>query len=70
MASERKVSEKVHIILCTTRNFNEDKIYEAFPNRKDSVYAKSIKFIVPLSGMTQPSPERISWKNYMFVSEK
>ena len=51
-------------------NFNEDKIYEAFPNRKDSVYAKSIKFIVPLSGMTQPSPERISWKNYMFVSEK
>ncbi len=51
-------------------NFNEDKIYEAFPNRKDSVYAKSIKFIVPLSGMTQPSPEKISWKNYMFVSEK
>jgi len=51
-------------------NFNEDKVYEAFPNRKDSVYAKSIKFIVPLSGMTQPSPERISWKNYMFVSEK
>jgi hypothetical protein len=51
-------------------NFDENKIYEAFPNRKDSVYAKSIKFIVPLSGMTQPSPERISWKNYMFVSEK
>ncbi len=51
-------------------NFNEDKIYEAFPNRKDSVYAKSIKFIVPLSGMTQPSPGKVSWKNYMFVSEK
>ena len=51
-------------------NFNENKIYEAFPNRKDSVYAKSIKFIVPLSGMTQPSPEKILWKNYMFVSEK
>jgi hypothetical protein len=51
-------------------NFDENKIYEAFPKRKDSVYAKSIKFIVPLSGMTQPSPERISWKNYMFVSEK
>jgi len=51
-------------------NFNENKIYEAFPNRKDSVYAKSIKFIVPLSGMTQPSPEKVSWKNYMFVSEK
>ena len=51
-------------------NFNEDAVYEAFPNRRDSVYAKSIKFIVPLSGMTQPSPGRISWKNYMFVSEK
>ena len=51
-------------------NFDENKIYEAFPNRKDSVYAKSIKFIVPLSGMTQPSPEKVSWKNYMFVSEK
>lgn len=51
-------------------NFNEDKVYEAFPNRKDSVYAKSIKFIVPLSGMIQPSPERTLWKNYMFVNEK
>ena len=51
-------------------NFDENKVYEAFPNRKDSVYAKSIKFIVPLSGMTQPSPEKVSWKNYLFVSEK
>ena len=51
-------------------NFDEDKVYESFPDRKDSVYAKSIKFIVPLSGMTQPSPENISWRNYMFVSEK
>ena len=51
-------------------NFNEDAVYEAFPKRKDSVYAKSIKFIVPLSGMTQPIPGKISWKNYMFVSEK
>lgn len=51
-------------------NFNEEKVYEAFPNRKDSVYAKSIKFIVPLSGMTQPSPEKRLWKNYMFVTEK
>jgi len=51
-------------------NFDENKVYEAFPNRKNSVYAKSIKFIVPLSGMTQPSPEKNLWKNYMFVKEK
>jgi len=51
-------------------NFDEDKVYEAFPNRKDSVYAKSIKFIVPLSGMTQNSPGKNMWHNYMFVNEK
>lgn len=51
-------------------NFDEDKVYEEFPNRKDSVYAKSIKFIVPLNGMTQFSPESILWKNYAFVNEK
>jgi len=51
-------------------NFDEDKVYEAFPNRKDSVYAKSIKFIVPLSGMTQNSPGKNMWQNYMFVNEK
>lgn len=51
-------------------NFDEDIVYEAFPNRKDSVYAKSIKFIVPLSGMTQSSPGKSLWKNYMFVREK
>jgi hypothetical protein len=51
-------------------NFDEDKVYKEFPNRKDSVYAKSIKFIMPLSGMTQPSPGKNIWKNYMFVNEK
>jgi hypothetical protein len=51
-------------------NFDEDAVYNAFPNRKDSVYAKSIKFIVPLSGMTQPSTANTLWKNYMFVKKK
>ena len=51
-------------------NFDEDKVYEAFPDRKDSVYAKSIKFIIPLSGMTQSSPGKSMWQNYMFVNEK
>ena len=51
-------------------NFDEDKVYKEFPNRKDSVYAKSIKFILPLSGMTQPSPNKNVWKNYMFVNDK
>jgi len=51
-------------------NFDEDRVYEAFPNRKDSVYAKSIKFIVPLSGMTQSSPGKNIWRNYAFVNDK
>ena len=51
-------------------NFDEDRVYEAFPNRKDSVYAKSIKFIVPLSGMTQSSPGKNIWRNYAFVNAK
>jgi hypothetical protein len=51
-------------------NFDEDKVYDAFPNRKDSVYAKSIKFVLPLSGMAQSSPGKNVWKNYMFVNDK
>ena len=51
-------------------NFDEDKVYDAFPNRKDSVYAKSIKFITPLSGMVQRTPDKINWKDFQFVKEK
>lgn len=51
-------------------NFDENKVFEEFPHRKNSVYAKSIKFIVPLSNFHQQSPEKILSKNYMFVSEK
>ena len=51
-------------------NFDEDKVYEAFPDRRDSIYAKSIKFIMPFSGMTQSSPGKNMWKNYMFINDK
>jgi hypothetical protein len=51
-------------------SFNENRVYELFPDRKNSVYAKSIKFITPLSGFHQTSPEKTLSKNYMFVSEK
>lgn len=50
-------------------NFDEDKVYDAFPDRKDSVYAKSIKFIMPFGGMTQNSLEKSIWKNYMYANE-
>ena len=50
--------------------FDEDLVYKTFPNRKDSVYAKSIKFVMPINGMTQRSPGKLDWKNYQFVNEK
>ena len=51
-------------------SFDENKVFDLFPDRKNSVYAKSIKFITPLSGFHQTSPEKTLSKNYMFVSEK
>lgn len=50
--------------------FDEDKVYDSFPNRRDSIYAKSIKFVLPFSGMTQSSPGKNMWKNYMFINDK
>lgn len=50
-------------------NFDEDKVYESFPDREDSVYAKSIKFIFPIKGIIQ-SPDNINWRNYTFINEK
>lgn len=50
-------------------NFDEDMIYDQFKGRKDSIYAKSIKFIMPFSGMTQSSPSKTMWRNYMFIND-
>jgi hypothetical protein len=51
-------------------SFDEDLVYKTFPNREGSVYAKSIKFAMPINGMTQRSPGKLDWKNYQFVNEK
>jgi hypothetical protein len=51
-------------------SFDEDKVYDEFPKRKGSVYAKSIKFAVPLSGMTGDNPGKTTWTNYQFVNDK
>ena len=37
-------------ILKTILNTNEDKIYKLFPDRKNNVYAKSVKNIIPYEG--------------------
>ncbi len=51
-------------------SFDEDLVYKEFPNREGSVYAKSIKFVMPIGGMTQRSPGKLDWRNYQFVNEK
>lgn len=51
-------------------SFNEDLVFEHFPNRKDSVYAKSIKHVSPIGDMIYKSSESNNWKNYSFVKEK
>ncbi len=51
-------------------NFDEDKVYDAFPERKDTIYAKSIKLVMPFSGTGQSSLDNTMWSNYMFVNDK
>lgn len=36
-------------------NFNEDFVYEKFPNRQNNIYAKSIKNIIPFSDWLNPN---------------
>lgn len=50
-------------------NFDEEEIYDKFKNRKDSVYAKSIKSIIPLNINLQPSLGKNSWKNHGFIND-
>jgi hypothetical protein len=51
-------------------SFDEDKVYELFPNRKNSVYAKSIKWILPTNSMSLISSNKIIWHNFIFVNNK
>lgn len=51
-------------------SFDEQKVYDEFPKRENSVYAKSIKFVIPLSGMIGDNPGKTVWTNYQFVNDK
>lgn len=49
-------------------DFDEDLVYKNFPNRINSLYAKSIKFLIPLSQMSEPSPASKVWSNYIYAN--
>lgn len=50
--------------------FNEDVIYQVFPNRKGSVYAKSIKYIVPKNKYYFSNIENVNPYNFITPDTK
>lgn len=51
-------------------DFNEDYIYKLFPKREGSVYAKSVKFIVPKDKYYFENIVNINPYNFIYPSEK
>lgn len=50
--------------------FNEDQVYKFFPDRKDSIYAKSIKWIMPKHESFYFNENSISHMNFTFPNTK
>lgn len=51
-------------------NFDEALVYKLFPERENSVYAKSIKYIMPTQGICLKPSGELDYKNFIFVNEK
>jgi hypothetical protein len=52
-------------------SYDENYIYERFPERKDSVYAQSINQVIPINKFTfQSTPENVDSSNFIVPDEK
>lgn len=51
-------------------DFNEDQVYKFFPNRKDSIYAKSIKWVMPKNEAFYFDGTTISHNNFIYPNTK
>jgi hypothetical protein len=51
-------------------DFNEEQVWKAFPERKDSAYAKSIKFILPKNETYIYDGNHINQTNFIFPQSK
>lgn len=51
-------------------DFNEDQVYKFFPNRKDSIYAKSIKWVMPKNEAFYFDGNTISKNNFVYPTTK
>lgn len=50
--------------------FDEDKIFKDYPDRKNSVYAKSIKFIIPVDKLSYETSKNVVASDFIFPTEK
>jgi len=50
--------------------FNEDQVYKLFPNRKDSIYAKSIKWVMPKHESFYFNDSFLTVNNFNFPNTK
>jgi len=51
-------------------DFNEDQVFKFFPTRKDSAYAKSIKFVLPKEETKWFDGQQINQQNFIFPNSK
>jgi uncharacterized protein YjbI with pentapeptide repeats len=75
LSFDSKLSGNKHLIskmspLKFILDFNEDLVWKEFPNRKDSTYAKSIKFVIPRVETYSYNGEQISQNNFIFPKTK
>jgi hypothetical protein len=50
--------------------FDEDKIFKDYPDRKNSVYAKSIKFVIPVDKLSFDTAKNVNATDFIFPTEK
>jgi|SaaInl0LU_22_DNA_1037365.scaffolds.fasta_scaffold04099_4 hypothetical protein len=71
---KNKIEDKNRIskmnVLKFILDFKEDQVFKFFPTRKDSAYAKSIKFVLPKTGMSFFNGEHIHSQNFIYPDSK
>lgn len=75
LSFDSKLSGNKHLIskmspLKFILDFNEDLVWKEFPNRKNSTYSKSIKFVIPRIETYSYNGEQISQNNFIFPKTK
>jgi len=51
-------------------DFDEDKIFKDYPDRINSVYAKSIKYVIPVDKLSFETAKNVNQNDFIFPTEK